>query len=911
MICAVPLLLACRTEPALPTRLRGAQEVLVRPDGGRLPWVLGHRQPVGLCVTAPPGTDSSRWRARLVLGGKRLAAEPGTGGLTGPSHRLGSTLCFTAPAPAAQADSTELELCGRLEDELAGRVRPLACQQLAFSVDTTNFDELAGRLPELLALQAREGLGPFLRALAAREAEASAAAFPLLAARLALVASHYLVVEGSPAALARADQELADLPSWLAEWPHPRAAQLWQQRAALEQAPGGEPSAAWKALARAEAVYRGLADSDFLTVAIAQAELLAQAGAPREGAVRLRAALADCERLSCLPLWVESARQQLAWTVLLDTDATTVELEEVAPQLAGVAPGGFTAEPLEAANQAINASYFALRLGRSIDEPLGRARQLLASGSGERHALLSGWTDLVAAAGAMARGDHTRALELCGVLADRGRSTSPQLAPWAWSCLGQARRGSGDRAGAERAFATALSLHDFASASRLGLAVPLGAAERAADFAQAARLAVERGDPHRAWQLLSRLDALSAHEGRRRDCQRLAAGEAVQRWRALTAESERLLAELAELERPASLARQAEAESLRRDLQQQLQGLWWQWPGCEPAGRGDDAGVDFRAFAVDDEILLLARRPDGQVELERRTPFSYRRLVDSAAALTALESAAHDLAATPAAGSDSWESLLLPLTQALLPRDLRRLKPLTVYALHGPLQALPMAALPLPGQAPGVLGDLTTVALQPLAAQEATTGINGRPLFVLDPLGDLPAALASRSFYRGLFPDAQVLAREQANLQAFRDALARASWLHLDSHGSFNPAFPELSALRLADGPLTFLELAELPAPRRFVNLSGCRTGAWSITPDSGHYGLGGLLARLGAGWVIASRSPLEDALAREYNLAFYRRIATGGTVPEAHRQGLDALRGRYPPRQWGGLLLLRGTGKN
>jgi CHAT domain-containing protein len=240
----------------------------------------------------------------------------------------------------------------------------------------------------------------------------------------------------------------------------------------------------------------------------------------------------------------------------------------------------------------------------------------------------------------------------------------------------------------------------------------------------------------------------------------------------------------------------------------------------------------------------------------------------------------------------------------------------TTFALHGSLQLLPLAAMPLmPLARPAPdgrrwLSEGTTVALHTAGGHAAGGGGPAKhPLFVVDPTEDLGGAERSLPAYRRLFPDARILRGAAATREAVRGALAGAEWLHVDAHASYDPVFPEMSRLQLAGGELGLMEWSRLPAPRRFANLSGCRTASWPTTADSGQYGLGGLLTRLGAGWVVATRGPIPDAAAGRYNQAFYRAIAAGSTVPAAHASGLAALRSTDPPQVWGAILLLRAAG--
>ncbi|MCB1037774.1 MAG: CHAT domain-containing protein, partial [Acidobacteria bacterium] len=206
------------------------------------------------------------------------------------------------------------------------------------------------------------------------------------------------------------------------------------------------------------------------------------------------------------------------------------------------------------------------------------------------------------------------------------------------------------------------------------------------------------------------------------------------------------------------------------------------------------------------------------------------------------------------------------------------------------------------------LGDLTAVALQPAGARSLPLQPAAPPapyVFVVDPLGDLPYADRSAAAYRKTFPGARILRRSAASRRAVEELLARADGLHVDAHAVYEAAFPELSSLQLADGGLRFLELAALRPPRRFANLSGCRTGSWFATADSGRYGFGGLMARLGVPWTVATRAPLLDRLAEDYNETFYLAIAGGSEPPEVHRQALARVSARYPAAAWASLLLL------
>ncbi|HEY0556863.1 MAG TPA: CHAT domain-containing protein [Thermoanaerobaculia bacterium] len=900
---------ACRQPPPrLPVAVvaRGHREVLLPPTGRPRPLLIGRRDRAGLCFAAPAGDDTSRWEAVLTFDG-----ESSPTGFAAAAARVGATLCFDGVVPSRLGAASRVALCGRLVDRFDGRVRRLPCRDVAYQPDGARFDEVDARLRALVAARSALTLDEFLRRLDGLAA-AVRAAFPLTAVRLQLIAAHFLTQEGTPGALAAARERLARLPGWLGDDAAlARSAQAAYQRGRLALA-GGSRGAAWLAFRQAEEQGVRIASPTLLAVALQQADLLSQAGVPDEALQRVSGVLGECASLGCDPQTMLDARQQLAWLTLLHAEATPEQLERARTELRSSLPDlAAEGDPYAAANQRINLAYLELRTGGDPLPLLAEARRLASApgiGSAGRQTL-DGWSALIAGLAALARGEPAAALAECGAIA----TGEAQLAAARLSCQGRAYRLAGDLPAAARAFAAALSQHGRITGG-LDQRLPLGPGERAEDFARAARVAVERGDPAAAWRLLLLLDSLSAQERERARCRELARGAEARRWDAIERESAGLLRDLDALLRLASSSRERQAAAVRVALEERLRLLWREWPGCAAPAPAEDGGVDFRAFAVEDEVVLLRRGETGQVRLERRTRWPRRERLAALRALAAeVEAGRGD--------AERWRSLAAPMALAVLPLHPEALGPVTTFALHGSLQLLPLAALPLaalPLAAPAVpalagrrwLGEVTSVALHTAGARAmARDGERKRPLFVVDPTGDLGGAERSLAAYRRLFPEARILHGGEATAAAVRGALAAAEWLHVDAHASYDPVFPEMSRLQLAGGELSLMEWSRLPAPRRFANLSGCRTASWPTTADSGQYGLGGLLTRLGAGWVVATRGPIPDAAADRYNRAFYRAIAAGSTVPAAHAAGLAALRSDFPPQVWGAILLLRAAG--
>ncbi|MEM8932223.1 MAG: CHAT domain-containing protein, partial [Acidobacteriota bacterium] len=369
------------------------------------------------------------------------------------------------------------------------------------------------------------------------------------------------------------------------------------------------------------------------------------------------------------------------------------------------------------------------------------------------------------------------------------------------------------------------------------------------------------------------------------------------------------------LDGPASAARHAERQSQMHDLAARVRSLWRSGSGCaagheaRPARQPAD-GPRLRAVALPDEVLALMSDGD-RVEAKRWT-------VDRATLRALLD----DFAAGRL-DVETWRRDAAPLVEVLTVGLDPTLQVGTdgsadiVFSLHGMLQDVPLVALPW---GDGWLGASWVPLVQPAEGGDAVgrrwaedSAPSDGPLVVVDPTRDLPAAAAAVEDWRRDFPTARLLSGDSASREAVVAGLKTATWLHVDAHGTYDPAFPELSGLRLADRPLRVVELAEdraaLDPSLAFVHLSGCQTGRWPITADSGAYGLAGLFSRSGVPWVVASRYDLPDDLAAAFNRRFYAAVADGGGVPEAFRQGLASIAEMQPPSAWGGLMLLR-TGR-
>jgi len=823
---------------------------------GDVPWILGREAAVGVCLDVPSGVDTSQWEARLF-------GEPAVPAAV----RLDTTLCFEVPVPQDLPEG-EGQLCAELRDRYDGTRQSLPCVPFRFDGDEAAVRALEGEIPAAL----KEGDPvPRLDALAAK---ARAQGFPGLALRVQLIAAYTSRRQGTPASLAQAGERLRGDPSWLVQPAAARwAGQLAYERATLKLETEADLEGTWTLLREAERGFRVSGDRKWIAAGTKQAEVLSRAGAPAEAQARLRFGLAQCAAAPCDAGLTRAAENTLAWLIAADPDAGEAELAE-AERAFGHLLEKAPADPLEHANLCLNLAIARQRRGRSPRAPLGEASGLLEPQATGRGRELRGWAELIEARQDLAEGRLARAAER-GERLGRADVTS-RLRALGASCAGTAHRRLGALPRALACFSEARGLH--ARAARDPLPVPLGPGQRAEDTYAAARVVLELGRPAEAWALLAELDGEESAPAE------------------TAPEVAPFVATLRDLERPASGPRRAQREALRTGTLDRMQeAVRGEAPAMPPAA--GDAAVDFRAFPLDDEIVLLHRTAEGEVVLARRSPFPRTRLVSSLAAL-------EDAIARQEPDDARWTALAMPLAQALLP-EAGEVGGETTFAMHGVLQRVPLAALPLPStEGRRWLAEETTVAWHPGGGQAepaVAPRAEGGALFVVDPLGDLGLSDPGEALPQG----ARLLAGGSATREALREALPGSRWLHMDAHARFEPAFPDLSTVLLADGPLLGQELTAWAGGLTLANLSGCQTGRAPITADSGRFGILGLLARRGVPWVVGARAALPNALAVDFNRAFYGALASGDPVPRAYGKALVAVSRRHPASRWAVLLLL------
>ncbi|WP_437730066.1 CHAT domain-containing protein [Sorangium sp. So ce1335] len=373
-----------------------------------------------------------------------------------------------------------------------------------------------------------------------------------------------------------------------------------------------------------------------------------------------------------------------------------------------------------------------------------------------------------------------------------------------------------------------------------------------------------------------------------------------------------------ELER-ATAARQQRHQAIRATLDEALAVLGRAAP--EPAG---DGALALPALDEGELMLIYHRVRDGWAGFAvTRAGVTARRLGATSAAagaagvavpaagLSAATPAAGLSAATPAAGlsaatpaAELSAALLDPFRESIAAA--RRIRFVPSGALEQvDFHALPWVGAPLIAHAPVTY----SMDLPGRSAGAAAPRAGDGALVVVDPRGDLPAARREGERVAGaLSAEGLLVARLSggaATHPALRHALERPgiAVFHHAGHGAFGGRDGWDSSLPLAAGGELAVGdvLALRQVPARIV-LSGCDTARTAATAGDAGLGLGLAQAFLlaGAGSVIATTRPVNDAVAEQITSTLYNN--TGFATADAGarlREAVLAARRAAPSSDW------------
>jgi tetratricopeptide (TPR) repeat protein len=205
-------------------------------------------------------------------------------------------------------------------------------------------------------------------------------------------------------------------------------------------------------------------------------------------------------------------------------------------------------------------------------------------------------------------------------------------------------------------------------------------------------------------------------------------------------------------------------------------------------------------------------------------------------------------------------------------------RPLVVVPTGG-LHAVPWGLLP------SLAGRPVTVAPSAAAWLSAVRSPpnHGGNVFAAGP--GLPGARAEVATLAVADSVATAYADSNATVRATLAALDGAHLAHIAAHGVLRTDNPLLSALELADGPLTVYDLERLARAPSTVVLPACQSGVNAISAGDEMLGLVSALLALGTRTVIAAVVPVSDTETMPLMLALHERLR-GGHSPAAALAG-------------------------
>lgn len=229
-----------------------------------------------------------------------------------------------------------------------------------------------------------------------------------------------------------------------------------------------------------------------------------------------------------------------------------------------------------------------------------------------------------------------------------------------------------------------------------------------------------------------------------------------------------------------------------------------------------------------------------------------------------------------------YDVLLAPLADQL--GDARRL-----YVVpHGPLHTLPFSAL-YDADAGEYLIERVAVARLPsssvlaaLVQRRQREPHTGAPLILGHSCdGALPQTIVEAELVSRI-TDGELYAESEASVTRLLDAEHRRPLIHVAAHGRFRPDAPLFSAIYLADGSLTALDMFNTRLHTELLVFSACESGRGAVHPGDEVVGLSRACLHAGAQSLLLSLWRVEDRSTGALMETFYRQLAADTTPADA-----------------------------
>jgi len=615
------------------------------------------------------------------------------------------------------------------------------------------------------------------------------------------------------------------------------------------------------------------------------------AGAPTGLVLRDRA-----ELLSSVGLWAEACEVAGAAVAELDR-ANPTEAADTRLVLAEALQGAD--RPAEAAAVAEAAEALFVAQGRPAWAARARvARSRAGLAAGAPVALADVMDALAALERAGLRTEARRARSLAARLAVASGRPVPVILlplapvagpPWvraeAWLAEAERREAAGDGAGARRAVLAGLRPLEMLRRMLGSIELRAGVAATALELADlGVALAVDGRAPQDLLAWAERRSAAVLPQGGVRVDDRLAealatlraagqvqAGAGGDGWHLDAAEAAASRAMASAEAAVRSLARRAEVNGATRMAAVSGPGFGRRFRDDLAAASEEWAVVRFVACGGHLGVVVVA---GGRISRHASTPST-----DVAGSADRLRSCVARMAAGGGVGARARrgaEATACSLDSALLVPLRRRIgdRPLVIVP-DGPLESVPWRALPsLAGVpfcvAPSAAGWLLA-RRRPVATGPAVF-VGGPRL----PGADAEVRAAAAAWGR---PGARLLVGGGATVDTVRAALDGAAHAHFACHGLFRADNPLFSALEVADGPLTVVDLDLLGQAPTVVVLASCDAGLSRSTSGAEVLGMAAGFLATGARTTLASVVPIADAAVAPLAVALTGAIG-GGAPP-------------------------------
>jgi CHAT domain-containing protein/tetratricopeptide (TPR) repeat protein len=227
---------------------------------------------------------------------------------------------------------------------------------------------------------------------------------------------------------------------------------------------------------------------------------------------------------------------------------------------------------------------------------------------------------------------------------------------------------------------------------------------------------------------------------------------------------------------------------------------------------------------------------------------------------------------------------------------------------HGPLHYFPFHAF-FDGEQ--YLIDRFTVSYAPSASvlrycRQREPVQNPKPLIIGVPDKNAPLIAHEIRRLRELVPQAQSYVGRRATRSAFRREAAEADFIHVATHAVFRNDSPMFSSFKLADGPITALDLYSMQCRTNLVTLSGCKSGISEIAGADELLGLMRGFLYAGARSLLLSLWDVNDRSTSRFMGWFYQNWLAGASKSEALRAAIQKLRIEEPhPYFWAPFVLV------